>query len=157
MKKWIVVACFLILPTICAQTIGAFLYTEKIDPFTDQDTSYIATSAEGSQGSLFFRCNNKELEIYVATGYLNSKDPVPVKYRFDKNPAVDSVWDISTSGTAAFIRYPKPFIQEAWSAKSFVIRLTKYSGETVTESFSIDGFPEAFSKLKCAAQFIPTP
>jgi hypothetical protein len=129
---------------------GNFLYVLNLDPISDEDRSLITVSSQDSTDKLFFRCANLELEIFVASTFLNLKESVPVVFRFDKNQPIQQTWDISTSGTAAFVRDTKYFVQLALPSSTLVIRLTKYSGEKITSTFSMVGFAEAIRNLKCA-------
>ncbi len=49
--------------------------------------------------------------------------------------------------------FDKKFIAGAMTAQSVLIRVTDASdGETITERFRLDGFPEALAALSCATR-----
>ncbi len=148
-------ALFLTVFQTSAQTAtGKWEYSISTDPFTDAKKEIlILNSNESDRTAFVFRCNNAELEIFISTNaFLNSKDSVGAIYRFDKNTTSNpQQWEISTSGTAAFVpkNLFKKFVQESLSAKTFIIRLTKYNGENLTYSFDWAGFDTASLQMSC--------
>jgi hypothetical protein len=149
---------------VTAQTrVGGFEHKRQIDPINDYDTSWIrtqdiATPRGGFLGALFYRCEGTELEIFVASySYLNDTN-VRAVIRFDKQPptyfgfGTEQKWNISTSGTAAFVplEFINRFVQRSRSAKTLVVRLERYDENTVTHTFNLTDFPKAFARLGCA-------
>lgn len=149
---------------VTAQTrVGGFEHKRQIDPINDYDTSWIrtqdiATPRGGFLGALFYRCEGTGLEIFVASySYLNDTN-VRAVIRFDKQPptyfgfGTEQKWNISTSGTAAFVplEFINRFVQRSRSAKTLVVRLERYDENTVTHTFNLTDFPKAFARLGCA-------
>jgi hypothetical protein len=166
MKKLLptaLLALFLtVFQTSAQTTTGKWEYNTSTDPFNDAKREILVLKSNESDRTAFvFRCNNTELDIFILTStFLNSKDPVSVIYRFDKNTISSSQkWEVTTSGTGAFLpqEFFQKFAQEALNAKVFVIRLTKYTGENVTYSFDWTGFDTASQKMSCLHQLTAKP
>ena len=174
MKKWFLLACLAIAlsifqtskarntPTLLTPvsnsnavqgTIGKWEFTTKTDPLTDVKKSYLVLRTSERDALVTARCTSDVLNIYLVTNeFLNSKDLVPVLYRFDKDPVVQAgKWDVSTNGTAVFVPDSMlvSFFKQALPAQSFVIRVTKYTGVELTYQFDWTGFDVASKQLPC--------
>lgn len=135
------------------ETIGAFTYFEQIDPFSDVDTSFIATFETGAESSLLsYRCGEFGFESLVTTSYLGSDGTAPVEFRFDKKePSGSKTWSLSTNGTAVFVPDSalSAWVAESRSSSTLATRMTDFNGSTETHTFSLEGFEEAISRLAC--------
>lgn len=135
------------------ETVGAFEYFEKIDPFTDSDSSFIGTFDSTDEQILYFRCVDGDLESLITSGYLGSDSTASVEFRFDKKtPSGIHSWDLSTNGTAVFVPYDSisTWVAETKTSSTLVIRMTDFNDSTETYSFDLTGFGEAITRLACA-------
>jgi hypothetical protein len=159
MNKWAALLIFLTFGQAFAQnSIGSFTYNNRQDAFTDQDKSSIFTfdtlnSTASRPAQLFIRCNDKAVEILVATyEFLDSKDPVAVDYRFDQKPAkLNDRWNVSTNGLAAFVPSEQivSFIDAVLSSNTLNWRVRNYRGVQYAYAFNLNSSADALSKLKC--------
>jgi len=103
---------------------------------------------------LTWRCRGKAgIELFVAADqFLNSGDPVPLVWRFDRQPPSQTqAWIVSTAGTAAFAPEAviPTFTEAARKAGALVIRLEDYRGVDTDLSFSMSGSDAALRALPC--------
>ena len=139
--------------------MGAFVYRASRDALTDVDQSSIATTETQPTllrtAQLVWRCaGTAEIELAIAAGeFLNSDAPVPVQWRFDRNPPSEqSRWTVSTNGTAAFapVEDIVAFTTGALPAGEVVVRVTDFRGVGYDLRFSLSGLSRALPRLPCA-------
>lgn len=138
--------------------VGAFYVANRMDPMSDVDRSYAAVPAqeegELQNGLLAWRCMSDGLNVAYAPGtYLNSDDPIPLRWRLDKNDPADWVSGTpSTDGTTVFLpmMWVVTFTRGAKKASKVVVQAKDYEGTPVTETFSMAGLTQALKSLSCA-------
>ena len=145
-------------PVFADQTIGAFRYVENKDPMEDYDRSFIATdSVSGSrEAALIWKCLEDGLNaIYLYNKYLSGDryDQVSVRYRIDGGTASEPAsWDSMQGDRAAAIPMAQvnEFTRAAMGGSEIVLQVTDPSdGEKLTDTFRLNGLPQAVQKLSC--------
>lgn len=142
------------------EQIGAFTYGKNVDDAIGDSIDWLETydkkAPEANIGIipiLSLRCNQGELESFIATGWDLPEDVVTVRYRFDNRSASgDQYWLPSSSGVGAFV-HPYDvdgFIKQAKSASKVLIRVTDVYSEDHDYTFSIMGIDTALERLPCA-------
>jgi hypothetical protein len=86
------VMCLAAFPLIAEE----WRFSQHTDPFTDEVITIY------SKSSLVVRCGGRDLDVYIKYNDFLSNSDVDVKYRFDKDKPIKSIWSISTEGTSVF-------------------------------------------------------
>jgi hypothetical protein len=136
---------------------------EKKDPLSDK-VVVIARNvgtkeiASANPAVLMARCSEGKLEAYVALDqFLNSKDPVPVRYRFDQESLVQDKWEVSTEGTTVFVGFKgiADFLRKAASAKQLILEGEDFRGTPHRATFGLEGGEGPVTKVLTACRFSP--
>jgi len=137
--------------------VGDWLYLERIDPFTDEDKSFISVSPiqpSASESDYFgIACMPGFAKAYgVNVAFMGSSyiadDATEVTYRVDSKPAVTQRWgayDVLVSPEPAFA---KALIDQMLGGEKLALRY-QASSSRPTYFFSIKGLREALNKLSC--------
>lgn len=143
-------------------------YVEQIDPFTDDNSSYIILLSDGFSeydgARIVVRCDSSNpLGVDVYFGTTEYLGEARYDYRVGNKDAVLGNDGIeSTSGTAVFLKRGEVVqaLHDWFSSGTFLIRLYDYRGSSYTYSFNIEGWYEAFEKVKPCVNYhnvgIPT-
>ena len=155
--KPIAILIFLALSTAMAEQIGSFLYIERVDPITDEDTSFaVAVPIDKNERFLLLRCKNKKLEVLYSTNvYLGSATEFNVIYRFDnREPSKTEKWSASVTRQSVFF----PMNSEETSSDfkidlitwdKIVIRVYDFKETAYTDTFLLSGAMELASRMNC--------
>lgn len=138
--------------------LGDWVFFEKVDPITDENTSFAAAPASDSpsyyEGLFFVRCApgfDMGVEVFFdADQYLGIDDFYPVVYRIDGGEPQNSRWSISTNGTSVFtpeLEIPRIFAA-LMGASEFVFRVQGYDGPQ-TYIVPVSGLREVLDALNC--------
>jgi hypothetical protein len=125
-------------------TASDWYYSQTVDRFTDEVRTIY------KKESMTIRCNDTRFDIIVDFDEYLSNESVRVTYRFDKKPAVDTKWSISTEGTSTFvINWDRAdFLRELINAETLIIKAFDYKGTPhVTEVDLGGGSMEKFSSV----------
>ncbi len=144
-----------------AQRIGDFRYVPRLDPITDEDTSYIITEDVNATlmrtGKLIWKCSSDGLDLYIDSDEYLGRQPIEVVCRFDrKTPWPTTNWINSTDGSSAFANRSQLalFTENALPANQVVVRLKDYEGSSYTYTFSLKGLTQALGRLGCATEHL---
>lgn len=138
---------------------GNIRYVERIDSFTDEDTSYVEVRADQFPNSslytnaIFWVCAGSDDDYWLtaAVDEFLGGDRVPIIYRFDSDAALQERWRESANGTAAIAedRQANRFTALARSADRVAVGLTDYRGRRYEYTFSLVGLSIALERLDC--------
>jgi hypothetical protein len=137
------------------QQVGDYRVVFKKDVMSDEDRTWAYTlGVSNTKTSFGVRCMEDGLNVeFMYDKYLMGRDSaIPVQYRFPAQSAVSQVWDISTDHEAAYmpVRLVSAFLAAASREPTITLRVTDHDGDTVTSTFSLDGFSDAVALLPCA-------
>lgn len=143
-----------------AQTrVGDFLYVPVTDAMSDRDLSYISTVALPDGGAapdarLLWRCSGATIEVVLhAPDLAQRAGPIPVRWRFDSDPASDrEAWRVSSLEPLAFAPESTiyPFSEIAAAARTVLIRAEDREGRRHDYRFSLTGLNNGLNRLGCA-------
>ncbi|MDQ3460083.1 MAG: LysM peptidoglycan-binding domain-containing protein [Deinococcota bacterium] len=148
---------------VAQEEIGDFIYFQRADPMTDEDRSFVVTfSVDGanrfSRPSLRWACHLNGMRIIFDTEeFLNTKPPIPVRYRFDREEASPThSWGLIVNNTATWIDLHNvpPFTARALAASRLTIQATSYSDRIYTSVFGLNGLSEALERLPCVPSLV---
>lgn len=133
-------------------SLRSWRYTERKDPITDADTSYIR--AGSSSLYLYIRCSASSdgVDVYVTQDrHLGIQNSYPVTYRVDSRDAITARWDASANYQAAFARTANvpALFQELAAGSEATFRIGAFDGDRTYRAISIEGFRPALDKLGC--------
>jgi type VI secretion system protein VasI len=135
---------------------GEWELSEKRDPITDAIRVSAALKANDNESrnvrnaTMFVRCDNKELDLFVSWGkYLS--DNRGVTLRIDDAPPVTKSWSTATGKTALFAPGDvRAFASQLASAKRFVAQANPYDEAPATAVFDLAGAEKAIAKVLAA-------
>lgn len=156
-----IVGLAVLAPQVFAQSdrvVGSFEYKRIADKMTDEDRSMIGTRGDDAPARrlLVWRCMEDGLNVafdwdkyFVGN---SAASTVSVQYRFPPAPMVAGDWDMSTNHEIGFVpmHHVQAFTAGALKSATVILRATDNDGETVTESFKLDGLAEGLKLLPCA-------
>jgi hypothetical protein len=133
---------------------GKFTLTRETDPITDADISSIVTTRKDSHVALGWFCTGKDVMVVMTWDRLlfsnGDDDLIDVQYRFDAQPPIKRRWTMTGRvGNGASYYSPKAFTAAALKAKRVALQFVDHDSNVVTETFELDGFATAYSKLAC--------
>lgn len=139
---------------------GKWLFMERIDPFTDKDSSFVVHMAnEGRNSGLLFRCNGERAEIairfqtFIASARTRTR--YPVAYRFldpkGNQPALNALWSLSTKGDALFVNTDlvQEFAQYVVDYERLVVQVRDFNGTPVNLDLDLSGESGYINRLAC--------
>lgn len=139
---------------------GKWTARTEVSPVDDSKNAFVSLDAEAPVGSgyrrstptMFLRCKEKRLEAYITYGNLFiGSESTRVLTRFDKLPAKQSSWGISTDHKAVFVGGSQlGFIKQLMKAESFLVELTPYGESPVMTTFDVRGLSAASKVLQDA-------
>jgi hypothetical protein len=131
---------------------GSFILHKSADKITDEDRSKVVSM--GESGAIIWGCMSDGLNVaFMWNRYLiGSNDTIPVQHRFTPKPAATNRWDMSTGNKMGFLPMDqvRPFTAEALQSGTVTLRVIDRDGDTVTDTFKLDGLTEALKWLPCA-------
>jgi type VI secretion system protein VasI len=148
-----------------AKDISMWQVRRSVDPINDSETVALGLRAESEEDPrdlpvLFLRCANKKLEVYITWGAYLGSSATRVEVRFDSEPAMDAVWNISNNGTATFYLGPKipfsdakreaftvAFIESMLKATRLTARVTPYRENRKVAVFKLYGLGDVIQPL----------
>ena len=161
-KTCFVVTSFLFCGISLAQTFGNAILVEKVDPFTDENSSRVLIASNEADflernRYLVWRCAADEAdkyEFYISgEDFLNSSgNSIPVRYRFGDEAASEwQDWAASTDGDTPFAnqRQRAVFTQNALKTNSVLVGLQDYNGSIQSFTFDLAGINQALQALAC--------
>ena len=127
-------------------------FESSIDEFTDEKkASAVILAEEGlNKGFIMISCYPSGFEGKVSAGeYIGDKEiSGNVKYRVDKNEAVETTMNPTSKIFVYFNDLNSPFIKALMEGKEKVIvQLTSYDYDTSKASFTLNGAATAISKV----------
>ena len=142
-----------------SQSIGSWVYSQRRDAITDDDTSMVfARAAEyprfADGAALVIRCSrgspNGVSVFFGADRYLGSADRVPVAYRIGSEAAIESQWNASVSNEAVFVPAGEQasFLAAVRRNPRLVIRISAFR-ESYTYVVDTAGLGGALTRLTC--------
>ncbi len=138
--------------------IGSFLYQQRLDPITDEDSSYILTTgmADREDNSiLIFRCDIDGFSVLISTIYELGVAP-EVVYRFDKAKAsIAEKWigDLTKKGAFISDNAVPVFTKAALNSTTVVVRVSAENGITHTFQYDLTALKAALNYLTCAPKY----
>jgi type VI secretion system protein VasI len=141
------------------ETEGNWRISTDVSPIDDSKTVVCILDADASvqvgyntiKPSLIVRYKEGGLNAYVNYGTFLGSDNIPVTLRFGKGNAESTTWSISTDNKAAFISgNVAQFVNRLESVDSLIVRLTPYSENPVTISFSPNGIDKVKEAIRNA-------
>ena len=146
--------------TVITTGNGKWTARTEVSPVDDSKNAFVSLDAEAPVGSgyrrstptMFLRCKEKRLEAYITYGNLFiGSESTRVLTRFDKLPAKQSSWGISTDHKAVFVGGSQlGFIKQLMKAESFLVELTPYGESPVMTTFDVRGLSTASKVLQDA-------
>lgn len=125
---------------------GDWIVLRETDSLTDHPKVSLIASGSLEVGdsnrtpSLHIRCFERGLEIFVIFNqYLNSSQGIPIRFRFDQQPAVSQTWSPSTSGTGAFSNDPRGFVDRISRAERLIVEASDFRGQRYRAAFNLRG------------------
>ncbi len=156
-------AALLLLSAACmvqAQSHGDFTYSANVDPFTDEDRSFVSTASntgDGRDASLAWMCMEDGLNVVYHHGkYLggDEDDEVLVRYRIDSGtPYGPQYWGMlqGHEGTWMPMSEISAFTRQARVGGTVIFEVVDpLDGERLRDSFSLAGLGQAVARLGCA-------
>jgi hypothetical protein len=143
------------------ETVGAFTIVYDKDLFTDANRSFALTMPTDFRSgwrdenlSLSFVCLVDGLNVVVLWGKFfggDRDDRVEVRYRFDDRTSPAPLrWKMFSKGESAWMpmNAVDAFVAAARSSGTLVLRVTDpLDGETITNTFSMQGASEALNRI----------
>lgn len=137
---------------------GKWRVRVETSPIDDSKNVFASIDADNSvqkrydsvTPNLVIRCKERKLEGYISYGkFFLGSDSTKVLTRFDKRPAQNSLWGISTDHSAVFIGGSVVnFVKELLKSESLLVELTPYSESPVLATFDVRGVAEASMALQ---------
>jgi len=135
------------------QIYGDFILSESKDLMTDELIAILVTKGMDQDSRMALRCRGDIFNIIVSPGefkFVTSREPVEVRYRFDKDEPSDWVnWFIDTEGTSLFVDNPVKFAKKAVEYSSILIRYRDHRGTSHDLQFSLRGLTDGINLLHC--------
>ena len=150
--------CLVASPAETQSRVGDFRYVPATDAMTDRDLSYISTVALGGMegdpdAHLSWRCSGSTIELILRAPELeNVRGPIPVRWRFDRDPASGrEAWRVSSLEPVASAPEETiyPFSEIASTASTVLIRAEDGQGRVHDYRFSLRGLNNALNRLEC--------
>lgn len=128
-------------------------HQERVDPLTDNDTSYVYSEAKECLSS--YRCpfiiiRKNNIVVVNFSKFMKTKGSFRYFYRFDKEQAIETYMYASTSNVAGFIKdreINNGFIDKLKTHKKLVIVGYDYKNRATTLTFDLTGATEQINKL----------
>ncbi|GAB3742218.1 hypothetical protein GCM10028794_28490 [Silanimonas algicola] len=138
-----------------AETASTWTLTERKDELTDESIVVATNRGERETGVgdpplLFARCTDGDLEAFIDLDeFLNSDDPVPVRYRFDKGPLTERSWGVSTTGASVFVEWREvaDFLRAVASSRQLIFEADNYRDVSYRAKFTLEGGAEKIAKV----------
>lgn len=137
-----------------SSTANTWVYVEKSDMMTDENTSVIATESS-TDAVIIVACHEKKESgfelIFWFKGTGNNANELFV--RLDKNDKVMIKPITVPNNTSLFLPQSlvKNLINDMKKSSSIAISTTDLQGVSIQERFSLADFTEQFNKLKCGS------
>ena len=137
---------------------GKWRVRVETSPIDDSKNAFASLDADNAvqrrydsvTPTLILRCKERKLEGYISYGkFFLGSESTKVLTRFDKRPAQNSFWGISTDHSAVFIGGSVVnFVKELLKSERLLVELTPYSESPVLATFDVRGIGEASNALQ---------
>jgi hypothetical protein len=137
------------------EAASTWTLTERKDELTDESIVVATNRGERETGVgdpplLFARCTDGDLEAFIDLDeFLNSDDPVPVRYRFDQGPLTEGSWGVSTTGASVFVEWREVanFLRAVASSRQLIFEASNYRDVSYRAKFTTEGGAEHITKV----------
>jgi hypothetical protein len=144
----------LLITTACLSltvTAQSWVYDKQEDGFSDTTLHTALLDIPNSKSLIVVRCqgiNNFDIVLSLNT-YIGSNSDYPVRYRFDKNSVNASAWNVSTKGTALFVKDNEAveFARNLIKGKELLVEVTDFRNTPHSQTFSLVGATDPVGKV----------
>lgn len=140
---------FMLIPT-CALA-SSWTYSYEVDGFSDKNQHRAVISLDNNKVFGFVRCSaEKDLDIvFSLDSYIGTDSKYSVRYRFDKKTVIETLWGVSTNGTAVFVSSSEVirFGRELIAGNELLLEVTDFRGTPKQVKYPLSGTSDAVGKV----------
>ena len=155
-----------VLPPLPNSGTGQWKVQQEISPIDDSQNVYMILEAEeevdvrgwgwgATRPRLVVYCKENKTNVYIdynsSLGFI--EDYITVLTRFDRHPAQENRWGLSTDKEAIFAPEGVPWAREIAGAQKLFVRFTPSGERPVSATFNLVGSAEAMRPLREACSW----
>jgi hypothetical protein len=134
-----------------SKQVGSFVVATATDPMTDAKQTTVMSVGARNELGLGWTCRADGTLVVIVKAQTSNLIS-GVQHRFGKQPPITSAWERGRGTATLAGEAAEAFTKEARQHTSVVVRMTPFSGDSVTDTIPLQSLGQALQQLPCRAK-----